>query len=527
MKFHWRFPILLWSLAQVITALAISDALVGAVGLLPVMAKNSFVPASAKNGPVTGRKITVRKSAVRKTSASKEATSSPASKSPRKFERSEEDQCARAIKLKLHMFSESQIANNLDSEGWSVKQRVLAKIKDQAKKKQHIPQTFWSEIIANHRLRGTVTDGLTAPVDQEGVRRELDVALKSAHDSNPAHRASTKFCSLMKHMDACNRTEFYGLLCGSFESPSLSKTMASVLQPCLLRYISRVGMAELQPDYWKVVEPYFDNLLALSWQSSAARRVPRANWMRANRDTMSLFVDMVRACRIEQAVVDKEDPDIEDVEAVCKSSVIGQMLFASESVRMESRNFLKEVTRRIYEVEVGGFLEEEMTSFRQIIAHLAENLDADVWRELDAADLEVPFLTTEVSRSIGHACDHGSARMEARVRTLSVSGMKVPRYPWETFLFGPRAALPDVPEHVTIPEHLYFDCHNAREYVMGQLNSGWQSVASMKQVMRQCSEEGTKLDETFWMDEFFAPQVRCPHHAAPAIFVVELPPEQR
>ena len=52
--------------------------------------------------------------------------------------------------------------------------------------------------------------------------------------------------------------------------------------------------------------------------------------------------------------------------------MVGSELFSSESTKLQRNKILSEVSRRMYEVEIQGFLPEEIEAFKQIICHLAE-----------------------------------------------------------------------------------------------------------------------------------------------------------
>ena len=133
------------------------------------------------------------------------------------------------------------------------------------------------------------------------VRRELDDALKACHDSNPPRPTSAKYISLLRHIGSCNKTEFYGLIKASFECPSLNRTMSNTLLPSLLKYVARVSMHSQEADYWAVLAPFFDNFMAQAWQKSQAQSVSRASFLRGNSDTLSLFLSIEVATRVETA----------------------------------------------------------------------------------------------------------------------------------------------------------------------------------------------------------------------------------
>ena len=92
--------------------------------------------------PPSKRKIKIKKAAT-------PSTPSP-QKTKRSFERSESECIDRAIRLKLSMYAESQVANNLDENGKTVKQAVTVEWRASKKAKKHIAAAFWVNIISRH-----------------------------------------------------------------------------------------------------------------------------------------------------------------------------------------------------------------------------------------------------------------------------------------------------------------------------------------------------------------------------------------
>ena len=322
--------------------------------------------ASPKRRP---RKIQVKKTSPKTVPAAIVSPSKKGGQQQRVFLRTEEEQISRAIKLKLHMFSRNQVLNNVDDEGLTIPQRVTEKFRETKLSKTHIKTQWWNELVPKHKLGGAPTDGLSIPLQPETVRRELDEAIRVAHEPNPAKRSAGKYVSLLKHMPACNRTELFGLCKASFESPSLSRSMSAQTLPWLLKYFAWCNMDKQEPDFWATLSPSFDSMMGEGWARAQASGTTRTSFLRASREVLGLFFSMEAATRAEAVAVEKEKPDMKDVEVLVKSSFVGSELFAAEQLRSECEHFLPEIKRRLYEVEMNGFDAEEVQSFTTITNH--------------------------------------------------------------------------------------------------------------------------------------------------------------
>ena len=125
---------------------------------------------------------------------------------------------------------------------------------------------------------GTRIEYLIAPEVDEIVSKDLDVVLRAAHHENPACKSPDKLVRLLDWAPAMNRTEFYGLLTGSFESPSMSAKHSAVILEAVIKLIARTKAREAFPDYWEIIHDTFDNLLARVCAKAVGDGVPRLNF---------------------------------------------------------------------------------------------------------------------------------------------------------------------------------------------------------------------------------------------------------
>ena len=58
-------------------------------------------------------------------------------------------------------------------------------------------------------------DGLERPRHAETDSKDLDLALREAHDENPAKKSAKRLIRYLQHADGVNETEVYGLLIGA------------------------------------------------------------------------------------------------------------------------------------------------------------------------------------------------------------------------------------------------------------------------------------------------------------------------
>ena len=417
------------------------------------------------------------------------------------FRRDTDGQVDRAVRSKLGMFPRQQVDQNMVG-GRTIRDVVKAEVLRLRPAKKYVSLKFWKKIVIDFGLNGTLADSLAPPTESEVVSKELEAALALAHDENPAQRSSEKLVRWLEWAPPLNKTELYGLLTGSIESPSMSAKTSEMLLLAVVKFMARTKAHEYVPDYWDIMRDTFDQLLGRAWKKALRHNIPRPNFLKGNRDTLALFIDIDKAMAIEKAVKEGKDPGNGLVEAMLDSKV-GSELFAAEALKSEYIAFIADIERRIYELEYHNFEAAELASFRKIMMTSVESMCDDHVNTMDSKTHDVRYLDSLVSCAISNLNDEWGWRLQARYKTIAVSNGLVSRLPWETLLFGKGGHISSVPETVVVPESLLVDIQNCREVALKLLGSAWQSVASMQATIKSHAQSLQNLDKSFWMDIAF------------------------
>ena len=103
------------------------------------------------------------------------------------------------------------------------------------------------------------------------------MVLKLCHHENPAAKTNDKLCRwLGRREEPLNRTEFYGLLVGSMEPPSLSAKASRTMQEALLTFTAKTKASEANEDYWPATKDTFDMILLNSGRKALSDGVSRS-----------------------------------------------------------------------------------------------------------------------------------------------------------------------------------------------------------------------------------------------------------
>ena len=469
------------------------------------MGKLGRVAAQPKRQPAHARsKISVKKK-VKSPVAS--GARQERSSNERKLKRWTSDEFrGRAIKLKLGMYPLAQVDGNLDSDQRTIDQNVARELKKLKGNKKHLSLAFWNSLIESHKLTGNIAESLPQPQAAEKVDKDLDVALRQCHASNPAARSATRLCRLLEYIPLVNETSMFGLLHASFESPSLSRAMSRTMLEAVLGYMARVR-ADLEfPHYFQVVQNVLDEILCTAWQSAQSDEQSRSHFVRARRQELQMFMDMEVATRIDVTVAAGKTCEVNDVEKMLKGSEIAKELFSDEARQIEGLQFVREIDKRIYDLECESFEPDEVASFKRIMYAHAEAFDCETAATFDGKELTLPFIGHDICTSISVPNDEWRFRLDSRIKTLAVSMKKVPRTPWEIMLYGEDGRIPNTPEFVDIPDSLLYDIRNARDYLLDVIGPGWQSVETLRATVESHLATTMKSDKTFWLEkEFFLP----------------------
>ena len=327
--------------------------------------------------------------------------------------------------------------------------------------------------------------------------------MRTAHLSNPAAKSASRLLRLLEHHGPFNKTEVFGLLCGSLESPAMSRCMSQTILESVFKCWARVSGHELWPDYWECLRDHFDQMLATAWQRSQSSGLSRAQFLRAWREPLSLFMSMTLATAIEKQVEDREEVDARSIEEMTKGPLIAAELYAEESMACELTSYMTSIDARLLELELQHFDPEECVAFRQICMAEAESLHDNLWEAAHGRELYCNLISGACASLTLNPNDEWSYRYDARIKTLCISSYLVPRFPWEIHLYGKSGPIPGVAETVKVPPSLVFDIGSCREFVLKLLGQGLQSVESCRKIIRANLKYIQKLDKTFWLDDVF------------------------
>jgi len=238
-----------------------------------------------------------------------------------------------------------------------------------------------------------------------------------AHSSNPAARSAENLIKFIDFSPGLNRTEMFGLLKGSYESPSMSRTMSQQLLRHVLVFIAKTSAHKKYEDYWKELKNSFDQELCRQWRQAQSDRITRIKFVRANRLGLSLFVPMEVCTKVVTDVEAEKEPEASEVVQLQKCSSIGAELFSSEAMKVEMSEYVVSIDRRICELERLDFDLDEVSNFRALMLHAAENLDSEVYKEFDGTKTQVKFLDATVGQTLPIATTSGrtGSRRERRL----------------------------------------------------------------------------------------------------------------
>ena len=165
------------------------------------------------------------------------------------FRRATEDRVDGSIRTKLGMFPRQQLDNNTNAAGQTLAEVVKEEHLRLRPSRKYIALRFWQKVIGEFQLSGTLAASMKPPEEAESVSKDLDVVLRAAHSDNPAAKSPEKLVRLLGWAPAMNRTEFYGLLMGSFASPSMSAKHSAIILEAVIKFIARTKAHEAFPDY--------------------------------------------------------------------------------------------------------------------------------------------------------------------------------------------------------------------------------------------------------------------------------------
>jgi hypothetical protein len=243
----------------------------------------------------------------------------------------------------------------------------------------------------------------------------------------------------------------------------------------------------------------FDQAMAHHWEQARTKGLQRHNFVEANFASLGLLMDRTDVRMTIDALKANTDLDPMAISRLSKSSTTGCKLFDDCAVKMDFKNFLENIDKRLNDLDHLDFNCQDVNDFKRLMSRTTSAMKHHGQKYFDKKAAKLTFLGSSIELPLGCLDDEWSFRLAARVKSAAVNAGLVRRLPWEVFLLE-KDKIKGVRETCPVPKELLKDIDNCREACLGFLGTGSMSISDMKRVCNHHSKALVSLDRTFILD---------------------------
>ena len=344
-------------------------------------------------------------------------------------------------------------------------------------KRKNLDSEFWVSFYEEFGLKSPGFRSLKTLTPEE-----LDLpdsyweAMALVNHDNPVKRDVGPWCDFVRNMDSVSENNLIGLLHAASVSTMVSAEKSRTMLMEVARLCARVKAPKEYPSVWEAIQETIESIVVSEWKvvkTSRRNIVDREVWLESNEEVVSLFCDVQAAARVEKDVSSKVEPSVDDLK-VLMTSTLGQALFHAEILNGRVAYFEATVVARISDLEHNDWPTPDIEAFRSAATGEIQDLVASGIPMYNSQELEVPFLNDVIKYTVTSLAQRPHVHLQARARSLAVSGNLVERLPWERVLFGD-GGVPCIPEHSKVPDSLLVSCRRGRKVlarIVGNLGTG-------------------------------------------------------
>ena len=399
-----------------------------------------------------------------------QAAGAPLPKKPRAARRWDtEDSVERVVSTKLESYDEVEVQSCRGrTTGLSVDDFIATEIRRNRSggERKNLAGDFWSRFFSEFALGGSRFSKLQSLDDGRlcgSVQDELVETMCFAHAQSPRERKVWPLTNSMEYLDSASLDDLKFLIEGARESPEIVRDKSLTMLMAILKLIGRLQLHITYPHFWKAIEHDMDQTFA-AFVSGGAMGI-RAEFVEGHKMSLAPLIpfDCLAAVESALAMDPPVDPPLVALERILTTN-IGQTLYKAEGAKVQYRQYVQSISKRIDDLENLNFSLEDVQAFKTVMKieskRVVRGLPAFVEKPT-----KVIFLGKKVELGMQSVNDEWSFRLESRMREIAVANNLVTRLPWEKALWGDQV-LEGYPTTVAIDSSLLDRCENTRAAIL-------------------------------------------------------------
>ena len=221
----------------------------------------------------------------------------------------------------------------------------------------------------------------------------------------------------------------------------------------ILAHVGKFNIWGDESDWCCCVDNDFEDVALQSWNNEFSGFLTRRQFIQSYGDCLRLFLSPDVALRVDSAVTDGGDYDVEDVR-VLSCSVIGEALFATEVGSLTKDDFIGLGKERVQQLEYNDFPHADMAAFDDLAGRQVWGLKEKGFAVFGPMKVKCGFLGMKSDCKGTSMGDHWMWGRAVRIKEFCVSYELDPRFPWELLEYPTGQKIEFLPKTVKLPEDL-------------------------------------------------------------------------
>ncbi|CAK0839486.1 unnamed protein product [Prorocentrum cordatum] len=381
--------------------------------------------------------------------------------SQRSKERDLEEKASRAIEGKFSSYDQIIIRTRRRADRLTLQTVVENELSRLQGTNKYISTEFWKKMHDDFDLTSPMFSNLPLPTEDADPEQDLIDALALAHDRSKGSRSSEALESYLRHSKALDRTTLLVLLGESREGVVVRRAQSRAMCLAILGHIGSNSLDSQFQDVWGAIKETMEAILVEAIRDMFAKGYQRQYVLRAFDDHARLFCDEGSMERAEVALEAARAIAREDVQELLGTK-IGIELYRAEAGDMKYDLFTANCESMLDELEHNDYADTELEGFKNLMDAEMRDLAVFGFKTYQKKECNHEFLMERCKVTLASLRDDFWFRLIARVKSIAVNILELPRLPWEEVLWGGEGRIPGVPETVKVPMQVLKKNKNAR-----------------------------------------------------------------
>mgnify|MGYP000450175532 CR=1 FL=1 len=248
--------------------------------------------------------------------------------------------------------------------------------------------------------------------------------------------------------------------------------------------------------------PRFDEVMGECFEAMFGKGVPALKFLRKYRDCFLLYISEQDYEQFKESLDKETSPPLEVMKRGLGASSCLAMMFKDVAHQIDYDQYVRNIDKRLVDLEFNGFTKEEVVSFKGIMLRSSADMLQNGHKSFEKKNEAISFLGADVVVTTTSVDDDWEYRYHAKCKSLALNAVALRMLPWESILYS-RGELPGVAQTVRPEASLLEEYSNVGDVVINTLGNGPHTFQEMRRITSSHAKAWMGLDRSFSLEYAF------------------------